>query len=145
LIAGPSGNKFSMSKRLLVVAASGVPAYEVGRVIGRRYGSDVDVHVVAPASGLSRLAWLATDVDDAREDAARRADGVARAVPTDRVETQVGDTDPVQAIRDALTTFPADEIVVLTAPEDQLSWLEAGAAETADERFDLPVTHLVVD
>ena len=51
----------------------------------------------------------------------------------------------MQAIRDALTTFPADEIVVLTRPEEQLSWLEEGAAETADERFDLPVTHLVVD
>jgi hypothetical protein len=134
-----------MSKRLLVVAASGVPAYEVGHVIGRRYGSDVDVRVVAPASGLSRLAWLASAEDDARADAADRAQGVAEAVPTDRVETEVGDTDPVQAIRDALTTFPADEIVVLTSTEEQVSWLEEGAAETADERFDLPVTHLVVD
>ena len=134
-----------MSKRLLVVAASGVPAFEVGRVIGRRYGSDVDVHVLAPASGLSRLAWLANAEDEAREDAAHRAQEVAEAVPADRVETQVGDTDPVQAIRDALTTFPADEIVVLTSTEEQVSWLEEGAAETADERFDLPVTHLVVD
>ncbi len=142
---GVAGKKSHVSKRLLVLATSGVPADEVGRVIGRRYGSDVDVHVVAPASGLSRLAWLASDEDNAREDAAQRADGVADAVPTDRVGAEVGDTDPVQAIRDALTTFPADEIVVLTSPDDQVSWLESGAAETADERFDLPVTHLVVD
>jgi hypothetical protein len=122
-----------------------VSAFEAGQVIGRRYGGDVDVHIVAPASGLSRLAWLANAEDGAREDAANLAERVAEAVPADRVETEVGDTDPVQAIRDALTTFPADEIIVLTCPEEQLSWLEEGAAQAADERFALPVTHLVVD
>jgi hypothetical protein len=134
-----------VSKRLLVIAASGVSASDAGQVIGRRYGDDVELHIVAPASGLSRMAWLANAEDDAREDAENRAERVAAAVPTDQVETEVGDTNPVQAIRDALTSFPADEIVVLTRPEEQLSWLEEGAAQAADELFDLPVTHLVVD
>jgi len=92
-----------MSKRLLVVAASGVSADSAGRAIDRNYGDDVAVHIVAPASGLSRLDWLANAEDDARGDAEARADQIADAVHTDAVDTEVGDTDPVQAIRDALT------------------------------------------
>jgi hypothetical protein len=134
-----------MSKNLLVVAASGVSADSAGRAIDRHYGDDVAVHVVAPASGLSRLDWLTNAEDDARGDAEWRADKVADAVGTDDVETEVGDTDPVQAIRDALTTFPADEIVVLTRPDEHVTWLEEGTAEEARERFDLPVRHLVVE
>ena len=132
-----------MSKRLLVVAASGVSADSAGRAIDRNYGDDVAVHIVAPASGLSRLDWLANAEDDARGDAEARADQIADAVHTDAVDTEVGDTDPVQAIRDALTTFPADEIVVLTEPESEATWLESGLGQAAQDRFALPVTHLV--
>jgi hypothetical protein len=39
--------------------------------------------------------------------------------------------------------FPADEIVVLTAPDEEATWLEAGLGESAQERFSVPVTHLV--
>ena len=133
-----------MPKRLLVLAGSGVSTDSAGKMIDRHYGDDVAVHIVAPASGLSRLDWLTNDEDGARSDAAERADQIADSVQTDAVRTEVGDTDPVQAIRDALTTFEADEIVVLTCPDDQVTWLEEGAAEEADARFDLPVRHLVV-
>jgi hypothetical protein len=39
--------------------------------------------------------------------------------------------------------FGADEIVVLTAPDEEASWLESGLGEKASERFAVPVTHLV--
>ena len=61
------------------------------------------------------------------------------------VEAGVGDTDPVQAIEDALREFPADEVIVVTRPGDEASWLEAGAGEEAKRRFRVPVTHLVTD
>jgi len=134
-----------MSKRLLVLAASGVSPQSAGRMIDRHYGGDVQVHLVAPASSVSRLEWLTTDEDHAREDAEALAGGIAEQVRTDAVETEVGDTDPVQAIHDALATFEADEIVVLTCPEDKTTWLEQGTAEEARERFDVPVRHLVID
>jgi hypothetical protein len=105
-----------MGKRLLVVAASGVTTEVAGKLIGRRYGEDVEVHVVAPASGLSRLDWLVSDEDEARLDAHERAGELAEAIPAGTVEAEVGDTNPVQAIRDALSTHPADEIVVVTRP-----------------------------
>ena len=101
--------------------------------------------VVAPASGISRLDWLTNTEDDARTDAAERADELAEAAPTDDVESRVGDSDPVQAIADALRTFPADELIVVTLPDEDTSWLEKGSWETALNRFSLPVTHLVVE
>jgi hypothetical protein len=74
--------------------------------------------VVAPASGISRLDWLTNAEDDARVDAAERADELAEAAPTEDVESRVGDSDPVKAIEDALRTFPADELIVITLPDE---------------------------
>jgi len=50
----------------------------------------------------------------------------------------------LQAIEDALRMFPADEVLVLTAPDEKATWLEAGLGEDARERFSVPVTHLVL-
>jgi siroheme synthase (precorrin-2 oxidase/ferrochelatase) len=51
-------------------------------------------------------------------------------------------SDPLTAIQDALREFPADEIVVVTRPEEDTTWLERGTGDSA--RFDIPVTHLVL-
>jgi len=101
--------------------------------------------VVAPASDISRLDWLTNAEDDARTEAGERADELAEATPTDDVEVRVGDSNPVKAIEDALRTFPADELIVVTLPDEDAAWLEKGSAEAALNRFSLPVTHLVVE
>jgi hypothetical protein len=101
--------------------------------------------VVAPASDISRLDWLTNAEDDARSEAAERADELADAAPTEDIESRVGDSDPVKAIEDALRTFAADELIVVTLPDEDASWLEKGSGETALGRFSLPVTHLVVE
>jgi hypothetical protein len=109
-------------------------------------GEEAEIHVIAPASDLSPLQWLASDEDKAREKAAKVASGAAESVEPEaaRTETEVGDTDPVQAIEDALRTFPADEVLVVTRPEDDASWLEQDSAQEARERFGVPVTRLTV-
>jgi hypothetical protein len=137
-----------VSRRLLVITT--VPA-EGGllreRVRAHTGAEDAEVRVVAPASDVSPLQWLASDEDEAREEAAATAEESARAVAPEAqaTEAEVGDTDPVQAIEDALREFPADEVLVVTRPGDQAGWLEKDAAREAFERFDVPVTHLVVD
>jgi hypothetical protein len=139
-----------MGNRVLVVATSDIGADEINSTLhsssqlAGRIDAASEVRVVAPASGLSKLAWLTNADDDAREDAAGRAEEVADALPADSVETEVGDTDPLQAIIDALRTFDADEVVVVTRTADEASWLEHGTVEAARDRLKLPVTHLVV-
>jgi GABA permease len=51
----------------------------------------------------------------------------------------------VQAVEDALRSFPADEIVLSTHPPGRSNWLERGVVVAVRERFDVPVTHVVVD
>jgi GABA permease len=133
-----------MSHRVLVVVTSRVGADEIRSTVASRFDEDADVRVIAPASGLSRLEWLASDEDAARADAAVRADVVGEAIPATSVETAAEDPDPLLAVEDALRQFPADEIVVVTRPEEDTTWLESGTGDEAKERFDLPVTHLVV-
>ena len=110
-------------------------------------GEEAEVRVVAPASRHLAAPWLASDEDDARDEAGDVAEDSARAVAPEAraVEAEVGDTDPVQAIEDALREFPADEIVVVTRPGDDAGWLEEDAGRRRRKRFDVPVTHLVVE
>lgn len=134
-----------MSRRLLVVPTASIRAAALRAAVRAHAGEDAEILVVAPASGISRLGWLTNADDDARADAATRADEAAEAAPSDDVESRVGDSDPVKAIEDALRSFPADEVIVVTLPEEDAGWLEKGSAETALAQFSLPVTHLVVD
>jgi hypothetical protein len=51
------------------------------------------------------------------------------------VETRVGDADPVKAVEDALSDFPAEELIVITRAGEQADWLEEGSGATARSRF----------
>ena len=58
---------------------------------------------------------------------------------------EVGDSDPLQAIEDALRTFAPDELIISTHPPERSHWLERGVVTGARERFAVPITHVVVD
>jgi hypothetical protein len=133
-------------RRLLVVATAPLEESDVRERLKERAGEAAEIRVIAPASDVSPLEWLASDEDEAREEAAEVAREAKQTVePEAPVEAQVGDTDPVQAIEDALRQFPADEVVVVTRPGDEAGWLEKGAAGEAEERFGVPVTRITVD
>ena len=58
------------AKRLLVVATAPVEEAVLRDRVREHAGPDAEVRVVAPASDLSPLEWLATDEDEARGEAA---------------------------------------------------------------------------
>jgi len=128
-------------RRILVVTTVPVPGDRLRAELGARGDGDVEVRVISPASDVSRLEWLANDEDDARAEAERRAEQTARSADARVVDAGVGDPDPLKAIEDALREWPADEVVVITPPEDEANWLESDADE-ARERFGAPITHL---
>jgi hypothetical protein len=137
-----------MTRHLLVVATAPDPSDELlERLSKDAADDDVEIEVVAPASDLSPLQWLVDDDARARQEAERRAREAAAAnAPIAKVvDARVGDPDPVTAVADALQTFPADELVVVTRPKDTATWLEKRAIMGELERFGLPVTHLVDD
>jgi hypothetical protein len=142
-----SGTRYGMDrKKLLVVATALVEPGRLREAVVTHGGEGAEIHVVAPASDVSPLQWLANDEDDAREEAGGIAAEAAGTVEqeAERTEADIGDTDPVQAIEDALRTFPADEVLVVTHRDDDASWLEQDLAEEAHERFGVPVTRLTV-
>jgi hypothetical protein len=136
-----------MARRLLVVATAPDPKDELSERVRRYSGEDVEVLVVAPKTDVSLLQWLASDSDQAREEAERRAEQAEEAAQAASVRVRdavVGDVDPLLAIEDALRTFPADELIVVTRPDEDETWFERDV-RGALKRFGLPVTHLVDD
>jgi hypothetical protein len=108
-----------MTRNVLLVALDPVPEDDVRQAIaGRGDDGDVNVHVVAPATHIGRFQWLTGEEDEARAEAAELADRTAHAVEAE-VETEVGESDPVLAVEDALATFPADEILVAGTADDK--------------------------
>lgn len=134
-------------KRILVVANETLSDPELLQAVSRAAtGYRAQVLVVAPALN-SKVRHWASDDDNARADAQRRLDdSLGRLTGLGlEVRGEVGDSDPVQAIEDALRTFGADEIILSTHPEGRSNWLERGEVEKAEQRFDVPITHVVVD
>src|SRR5512133_4377967 len=119
-----AGEPEAVPRRLLVVATASVPAAALRTSVRAHAGEDAETLVVAPASDISPLDCLTNADDDARTDAAERADELAEAAPSDDVESRVGDSDPVKAIEDARRTFPADELIVVTLADEDAGWLE---------------------
>ena len=107
--------------------------------------AEAEVMVVAPAVHESAIRFWLSDADEAiaRADAVRRASlerlggaGVAASADT-------GESDPERAIEDALATFAADRILVLTHPEGERRYREAIDPELLRARFGVPVTQAV--
>ena len=102
--------------------------------------------VVSPALNSHVRHW-ASDEDGARAAAQERLEASLAQLRRDGVQAEgtVGDGDPLQAIEDAMRTFGADEIVISTHPEGRSHWLERNVVGDARDRFDVPITHVVVD
>ena len=129
-----------MVKRALVVTTVSAEESSLREAI-----PDVDeIRVVAPAADVSFLKWLTNDEDDARREADEAAERVASAASSDtkvEIDRTSESTDAAQAIGDALRDFQADEIVVVTRPGDDSTWLEDKTVRAALDAHGVPVRH----
>ena len=131
-------------KRLLLVANRTCPCPTLpGHVLDRFAEKRGEVLVVAPALN-SRLRHMLSDFDGAVTAAQERMHGTIAELRRHgrTVEGEVGDSDPLAAITDALVQFRADEIMISTWPAGASNWLEKDLPRRARERFDVPVHHL---
>lgn len=134
-------------RHILVIANETVGGAELLAVLKRKVeGVREQVLVVAPALNSPVRHW-ASDEDGARAAAQERLDAsIARLAEAGvAADGEVGDGDPLQAMEDALRTFGADEIVISTHPEGRSNWLERNVVGAARDRFDIPITHVIVD
>jgi hypothetical protein len=128
-------------RKVLVISTVARSAEALRKAIGGDVG---ELRVVVPVVHQSRLQWLANADDEPREQAEQEAAQIGRELPSEQIEsTAAGDSDPFVAVKDALRDFEADEVVVVTRPNEQASWLEEGkAVEIAEELHGVKVTKI---
>jgi len=134
------GNQIPVSYVLVVTTAERDDA-----ALNTVVGPDDHVKVVVPAANQGLLDWLAND-ERAFSLAAQVADERAAELPTDDVDAAAGEGNISLAIRDALATFPADEVVVAVGPGERDALVDRldpdeGAARTIDG---VPIRFVVV-
>jgi hypothetical protein len=104
--------------------------------VGKQEAEEAEVLVVAPALN-SKFRFWTSDPDPAIDRAQEVADESAERMDEEGIDAvgDTGESDPLQAIEDALVTFEADAIVLCTHPGGERNWLEDGVVEKARERF----------
>ena len=128
--------------KLLVVTPEPIGADALQEAVGDD-AKGAEVLVLSPATNQSKLAFWVSDPDDAIAEATeaetKTVENLAEADVD--VEGEVGESDPAQAIEDALATFAADRIVIFSHPEGDRDYRED---ESLKERWNIPVTHAVI-
>ena len=130
-----------MARNVLVIST----VEHANELIGEHVEDTDTIKVVVPVVRQGVLDWLANDekaVDRAERVAARTGD----ELPGETEETGAGEANIGLAVRDALATFPADEILVVVRPSEQRGLIESAAADSAPQRSvaGVPVRVLVI-
>jgi hypothetical protein len=132
--------------RLLVLATEPVDAADVRRALpGDGDIEGAEVLVVSPAVNESPIAFWMSDSDEAIAEAESTAAQTAAALreagaATARAST--GESEPLQALEDALRTYRADRILVFVRAEDSARYREDDVLGEAERRFGLPVSEI---
>ncbi|MGI8778983.1 MAG: hypothetical protein ACR2L8_02220 [Solirubrobacteraceae bacterium] len=137
------------ANRVLIVAnevianrPAGVPEAVVRQILAAK-----EVHIVAPALTTRLESWT-SDIDAAARAADERMSAIVTSIGlgSERaIGGTVGDEDPLQAIADALATFPADALILATHTPEVQNRRERRVRENARVRFGLPVTEMLID
>lgn len=134
-----------MPKKILAIVSEPLSGEGLRKAVGDS-AEGAEVLVVAPALQ-SRTRWLLDAPDPAIERAEQVQQETVERMDEEGVDAagETGESDPLLAIQDALQTFQADEVVLVTHAGSERNWLEEGVVERARERFDPPVRHLEIE
>ncbi|HWV86632.1 MAG TPA: hypothetical protein VNZ62_14375 [Capillimicrobium sp.] len=107
--------------KLLVLADEPVDADGVRAALPSQPGlDDARVLVVTPARNTSRLAFWMSDSDEAIDEARGVEEETVAALQDEGVQArgEVGESEPMLALTDAVNTFAPDLILLLTGDDD---------------------------
>lgn len=137
--------------RVLLVTAVRLEEGQIARVLADSDLQAASVRVLAPSLNDSALAFWVSDADEAIAEAREAATATTRAVdaasgPEAAVSAEVGESDPLLAIGDALRIFPADRIVTVRRTGPEASHREDRLdREAIEEAFGVPVRAHVIE
>jgi nucleotide-binding universal stress UspA family protein len=128
-------------KTCLIVANQTLPGEDLAAEVRRRIGAgERQFYVLVPLTPIQRGAtWDEAETISAAEDrlnaflASIRAEGV-------RAEGELGDRDPIQAVRDVIRSRKVDEIILSTLPAGISRWLQMDVPSRLQRSVDIPMT-----
>jgi hypothetical protein len=131
--------------KLLVVTPEPVDAAFLRETLGDEVNG-AEVLVISPATSQSKVAFWVSDTDEAIVEAERAQVDTVERLEEEGLDAagEVGESDPAQAIDDALATFAADRILLVSHPEGDRDYREDEALADAETRWPVPVTHAVI-
>jgi hypothetical protein len=132
-------------KRLLVVADPHCSETALGDEIAARLAGPVDVHLVVPVR-VSHLHFLTDDEFNEAQDAEQSmltSVGLLRQRGVSATGS-LGRDKPLESMTDALGSFPANDVLLATPPDDEAYWLEHDLLEKASRLTAVPVRQMVV-
>lgn len=133
-------------RRILLVADRSATGPHIRHVLLARHANGpCHVTLLVPAGPPSRT-WT-WDEAQVRHDAHRRMIAAVTSLRRYGIDVHgvLGDSSPMQAIRDALDRFPYDEIIISTLPAKISRWLRRDLPTRAARSFGIPVTHIGAD
>ena len=128
--------------RVLVLTPEPVSADLLRSTLGEEV-EGAEVLVVSPATNQSKLAFWVSDPDQAIAEAETAQEESVERLEEEGLDAagDTGESEPAVALQDALTTFPADRIVVFSHPEGERDYREDKGIAEVEERYGIPVTH----
>jgi GABA permease len=133
--------------KLLVVTSEPISAQQLRDAVPDEFDPEgAEVMVVAPALQDNPFKFWFADVDEAIARAVKVRDESLERLDSEGVSASgdTGESDPSQAIQDAIETFKPDRIVVFTHPDSDQRYREGVDAGELEERFGLPVDAAMV-
>jgi hypothetical protein len=128
--------------KLLVLTGEPISASQLRDAVGGDLDpQEAEVMVVAPALQETPVKFWLSDADDAIAKAEEVRQATVERLGAEGVPASgdTGDSDPLNAIQDALATFDAERIVVFTHAGQDRRYREDVDEREIEERFGLPV------
>jgi hypothetical protein len=131
--------------RVLVLSHEGLGGSKLTDALQSKGDGSAHVRVIVPAM-TSALDRLAGDVDEEIGEAESDLERLVGEINSAGMDAEglVGDSDPTQALEDALKTYAADEVIVVNPPQESMGRLERAATFRAKDAAPIPFTELHV-
>ena len=133
-------------KTCLIVANRTLPGDELAGEIRRLITEgECTFHVVVPLTPVAHAAtWEERESTEASGERLSAFLGHLREQGVE-AEGEIGDRDPIQAVRDVLRERPVDEIVLSTLPAGVSRWLQMDIPSRMGREIDVPITVVTQD
>lgn len=128
-------------KTCLVVANQTLPGQPLAATVRERIAEgECTFHVVVPLTPVAHGAvWEERESAEAARGRLAAFLGVLRNQGVE-ADGEIGDRDPIQAVRDVLRTRAVDEVILSTLPPGASRWLQMDIPSRLARAVDVPVT-----